>query len=488
MVLPLAAAIELIHTYSLIHDDLPAMDDDDLRRGPAHVPPDVRRGRRDPRRRRALRRGVRAAADRPAGRARAGCSRRLASWPRRPASAAWSAASTSTSPSTAPDGAAGLRRLHELKTGRLIARQHRVRAAARRGRDRPATIAGFARFAGELGVLFQIVDDILDVTGSQEALGKPQGSDERLGKRTYVTEFGLDGSAQAGRRSRTERARAALAQAGARPAPPSSSRSPTSSPPAPSDDRVSCNESTARRTCTRSTDEELQQVAQEVREHIIDTVGEIGGHFGANLGTCEIAVALHSLLDSPRDKILWDVGHQAYPHKVLTGRRDQLQTIRQYEGLAPFCSIDESAHDIMGAGHASTSIGYAVGIKEAMRSGRGEDGKVVAVIGDGAMTGGVAFEAIHQAGGLGTPIVVAAQRQRHVDRAERRRAVALLQPRPPEPEAVARARGRRGRPDQAARPASARRSSASARSSRSRSRRSGRPGCGGRSSTGPTWA
>jgi 1-deoxy-D-xylulose-5-phosphate synthase len=154
-------------------------------------------------------------------------------------------------------------------------------------------------------------------------------------------------------------------------------------------------------------EEELVQVAQEVREHIIDTVGEIGGHFGANLGTCELAVALHSLLDSPKDKIVWDVGHQAYPHKVLTGRRDQLPTIRQYEGLAPFCSIEESEHDIMGAGHASTSIGYAVGLKEGMRLRDEPDaGKVVAVIGDGAMTGGVAFEAIHQAGGLGTPIVV----------------------------------------------------------------------------------
>src|SRR3954463_11204721 len=154
-------------------------------------------------------------------------------------------------------------------------------------------------------------------------------------------------------------------------------------------------------------DDELVQVAQEVREHIIDTVGEIGGHFGAKLGTCELAVALHSLLDSPTDKVLWDVGHQAYPHKVLTGRRDQLPTIRQYEGLAPFCAIHESEHDIMGAGHASTSIGYAVGLKEGMRL-RGEEdaGNVVAVIGDGAMTGGVAFEAIHQAGGLGTPIVV----------------------------------------------------------------------------------
>jgi len=153
-------------------------------------------------------------------------------------------------------------------------------------------------------------------------------------------------------------------------------------------------------------DRQLQQLAQEVRELIIDVIGEIGGHFGANLGTCELAVSLHSLLDSPKDKILWDVGHQAYPHKVLTGRRDRLNTIRQYQGLAPFCSIFESEHDIMGAGHASTSIGYAVGLKEAMRKGIGEDGHVVAVIGDGALTGGVAYEALHNAGGLETPIVI----------------------------------------------------------------------------------
>ncbi|MBK5110380.1 MAG: 1-deoxy-D-xylulose-5-phosphate synthase [Thermoleophilia bacterium] len=153
-------------------------------------------------------------------------------------------------------------------------------------------------------------------------------------------------------------------------------------------------------------DEQLQQLAGEVRSYIIEVIGEIGGHFGANLGTCELAVALHSLLDSPRDKILWDVGHQAYPHKILTGRRDELRTIRKYDGLAPFCSILESEHDIMGAGHASTSISYGVGLKEAMRKGIGEDGRVVAVIGDGALTGGVAYEAMHAAGGLGTPMVI----------------------------------------------------------------------------------
>ncbi len=153
-------------------------------------------------------------------------------------------------------------------------------------------------------------------------------------------------------------------------------------------------------------DAQLQQVAGEMRTYIIDTIGEIGGHFGANLGTCELAVALHSLLDSPRDKILWDVGHQSYPHKILTGRREQLPTIRQYEGLAPFCSIPESEHDIMGAGHASTSIGYAVGLKEAMRKGIGADGRVAAVIGDGALTGGVAYEAMLAACGLQTPMVI----------------------------------------------------------------------------------
>src|SRR6188472_4733540 len=131
---------------------------------------------------------------------------------------------------------------------------------------------------------------------------------------------------------------------------------------------------------------ELPRLADELRQFLIQTVSTRGGHFAAGLGTVELTVALHYVYDTPDDRIVWDVGHQAYPHKVLTGRRDQLPTIRQYEGLAPFCAIHESEHDIMGAGHASTSIGYAVGLKEAMRL-RGEtDGKVVAVIGDGAMT------------------------------------------------------------------------------------------------------
>ena len=299
-------------------------------------------------------------------------------------------------------GETSLRRLHELKTGRLIGAAVECVLLLHGDREASPTLTDFRTFAAELGLLFQIVDDILDVTGTDAALGKPRGSDERHGKLTYVSQYGLDGArAMAGDATAGRTPRSPAPAAGPR----SSSRSPTSSPPGPHDP-------TPPSTIDRPQDlhklseEQLAQVAQEVRELLIDTVGEIGGHFGANLGTAEIAVALHSLLDSPRDKILWDVGHQAYPHKILTGRRDRLGTIRKYGGLAPFCAIHESEHDIMGAGHASTSIGYAVGIKEAMRRGEGPDGKVVAVIGDGAMTGGVAFEAIHQAGGLGTPIVV----------------------------------------------------------------------------------
>ena len=168
-----------------------------------------------------------------------------------------------------------------------------------------------------------------------------------------------------------------------------------------------------------------------MRELIIDVIGEIGGHFGANLGTCELAVALHSLLESPRDKILWDVGHQAYPHKVLTGRRDRLDTIRQYKGLALLLGVRVRARHHgrrprldLGRLRRRAEGGDAEGI--------GEDGKVVAVIGDGALTGGVAYEALHHAGGLQTPMVIV-ERQRDVDLAERGRDLPLLPARPVEP-------------------------------------------------------
>lgn len=152
--------------------------------------------------------------------------------------------------------------------------------------------------------------------------------------------------------------------------------------------------------------EQLEVLAGEMRRAIIDTVSSTGGHLGSSLGTVELSIALHAELESPRDRILWDVGHQGYGHKLLTGRLGDFATLRQYEGMSGFLRREESEHDVMGAGHASTSISYAVGLAEAMRVTGRRDRRIVSVIGDGAMTGGMAYEAMNHAGHLGSPITV----------------------------------------------------------------------------------
>ena len=151
---------------------------------------------------------------------------------------------------------------------------------------------------------------------------------------------------------------------------------------------------------------ELQALADEIREVILSCVSEVGGHLAASLGAVELTVALHSVLLSPRDKIVWDVGHQAYAHKIITGRAECFNTIRQYGGLSGFPCRFESEHDVVGTGHASTSISYGLGLVEGARLSGHADGRVVCVLGDGALTGGVAFEAMNQAGQLRTPLVV----------------------------------------------------------------------------------
>ncbi len=152
-------------------------------------------------------------------------------------------------------------------------------------------------------------------------------------------------------------------------------------------------------------DEQLEQLAADMRRAIIDTVSKTGGHLGASLGTIELTIALHAELESPRDKLIWDVGHQAYGHKLLTGRLGQFGTLRQHRGLSGFLRRAESEHDIIGAGHASTSISYAAGLAEAHRLSD-DAGHVACVIGDGALTGGMAYEGLNQAGALGSPITV----------------------------------------------------------------------------------
>src|SRR3954468_9920581 len=149
----------------------------------------------------------------------------------------------------------------------------------------------------------------------------------------------------------------------------------------------------------------LPELAQELREFLIHSVSTRGGHFAAGLGTVELTIALHYVFNTPYDRLVWDVGHQAYPHKVLTGRREQLHTIKQPGGLAPFPTRSESEYDTFGVGHSSTSISAALGMAVAAGQ-RGENRGAGAVIGDGAITGGMAFEALNHAGSLPTDLLV----------------------------------------------------------------------------------
>src|SRR6202049_5069822 len=149
----------------------------------------------------------------------------------------------------------------------------------------------------------------------------------------------------------------------------------------------------------------LVELAQELRQFLIHSVSTRGGHFAAGLGTVELTIALHYVFDTPFDRLVWDVGHQAYPHKVLTGRRELLHTIKQHGGLAPFPTRGESEYDTFGVGHSSPSISAALGMAVASAK-RGEDRRAVAIIGDGALTAGMAFEALNHAGSLPTDLLI----------------------------------------------------------------------------------
>jgi 1-deoxy-D-xylulose-5-phosphate synthase len=150
---------------------------------------------------------------------------------------------------------------------------------------------------------------------------------------------------------------------------------------------------------------QLPQVAQEIRDMMIDVVSRVGGHFGGNLGIVELTLALHYMFDTPRDQIVFDTGHQSYPHKLITGRRDTFHTIRQHNGISGFCKREESPYDVFNAGHASTSISAALGIAVG-RDQLKEDYRVVAIIGDGALSGGLALEGLNQAGHLKRKLMI----------------------------------------------------------------------------------
>ena len=151
--------------------------------------------------------------------------------------------------------------------------------------------------------------------------------------------------------------------------------------------------------------DDLRALAEELRRTIVEVVSVTGGHLGAGLGAVELTLALHRVFDAPRDRIVWDVGHQAYPHKLLTGRRDRFHTIRQKGGISGFPKRTESEYDTFGVGHASTAISAALGMASA-RDIRGESHRVVAVVGDGGLTGGLSYEGLNNAGYIGTDILL----------------------------------------------------------------------------------
>src|ERR1700751_1394832 len=142
---------------------------------------------------------------------------------------------------------------------------------------------------------------------------------------------------------------------------------------------------------------QLQPLADELRAFVLDSVAQTGGHLSSNLGTVELTIALHYVFDTPRDRIVWDVGHQTYSHKILTGRRERMHTLRQFNGISGFPRRDESIYDTFGTAHSSTSISAALGMAQAAKI-KGEQRHAIAVIGDGSMTAGMAFEALNNAG------------------------------------------------------------------------------------------
>ena len=153
------------------------------------------------------------------------------------------------------------------------------------------------------------------------------------------------------------------------------------------------------------TGEQLNQLADEVRRETVRVVSITGGHLGASLGVVELSVALHHVFNTPEDRLIWDVGHQCYPHKILTGRRDKMLSLRQGGGLSGFTKRSESEYDPFGAGHSSTSISAALGMSVA-RDFKGDDNNVIAVIGDGSMSAGMAYEAMNNAGSMDSRLIV----------------------------------------------------------------------------------
>ncbi|CAE6965378.1 dxs [Symbiodinium sp. KB8] len=409
--LRVGAAIEMVHCYSLIHDDLPAMDDSDLRRGrpTVHIAFDeataILAGD-------GLLTEAFAVLSGPETHDLAAVRVELL---RQLAAAAGAAGMVGgqmidMSPERAELDLAGISHLQSLKTGALILFSCEAGPIlAQAPEPQRQALKDYAR---DLGLAFQIADDILDAESTPEALGKPTGQDASLGKATFVGQLGISGArnkAEAlvdsacrrldlfGQKADLLREAAAfvVARVAEALAEIGHNRRPT-----PLLDSVSDPSD------LRKLDEgQLRDFADELRAEMIEAVSVTGGHLGAGLGVVELTTALHHVFNTPDDRLIWDVSHQCYPHKILTGRRDRIRSLRQGGGLSGFTSRKESPYDPFGAAHSSTSISAGLGFSVA-RDFRGDDNAVIAVIGDGAMSAGMAYEAMNNAGAMNSRLIV----------------------------------------------------------------------------------
>ncbi len=408
--IPVACALELIHTYSLIHDDLPAMDNDDFRRGKPTSHKVFGEAL-------AILAGDALLTEAFVLLSRTGkimlpAEKRLSVI----REIAYAAGISGMVGGQALDILSEnmnsdeniLSEIHRRKTGALIVASVKAGAIVS-GAGKNKTLA-LSRYGLNLGLAFQIADDILNVTGDSAIMGKKTGSDVARGKLTYPSVLGMDAARQK-LQYHVDEAIASLTAFDERARPL----------------RVIARyiENDKNKFCTgrafilvkqqetvdysvlqkiefpqdlrKLSIAELNTLAQEVRRLIIDTVALRGGHLASSLGAVELALALHFVFNTPQDKIIWDVGHQSYAHKIITGRKESFSSLRLRGGISGFPRREESIYDVFNVGHSGTSISAAAGFAQA-KCLKGEKDKIIAVIGDGSMTTGMAFEALNWAG------------------------------------------------------------------------------------------
>eukprot|EP00752_Nemacystus_decipiens_P013789 g12242.t1 len=416
-----ASAVELIHTFSLVHDDLPAMDDDDFRRG-----------------RPTLHKHTNEAMAILAGDAMTAIAFQLIAQWHEPGDAELvreltHILSSSTNAMIAgqvydtmggfdpnDDDLRRLSRIHRYKTGALI------QAACQMGgvcaRSSPASVGAMMGYADAIGLMFQAVDDLLDVTQSSEKMGKATGKDAEQGKLTYPGLLGIDGTRAEIDKLLTQ-ALDALSGFDAK-ANPIQTVPPDLDPMAYDLLQTIAGPADLKKLSIK----ELKVLAQDIRDAICDQVSQSGGHLAPNLGVVELTLALHYVFDfgPPRkieqdaegessgkgvtssggDRLLFDVGHQCYPHKLVTGRLDLLPKLRQRGGMAGFPEPSESDHDLFSVGHAGTAISTAVGMARGDQLMGQGNRRVVSLIGDASIVNGVALEGLNNAGTLNRQFLV----------------------------------------------------------------------------------